>query len=144
MKAFQIVVLSLSGLALFYACSMRLFNPSGAVFLQSYFKSATNSLTDHIDLVNEIRGVGAVMLLGGIVALIGVLREDMRQIAFVVTSLIFAGVILGRSLSLIIDGMPPQNLLRAAIAEGVLAALNIFCLISSGMRGMHATSLSAQ
>ena len=129
MKIFQIVVLSLSGLALFYACSMRLISPSGAVFLQSYFENPTNSLTNHIDLANEIRGVGAVMLLGAILALIAVFSPDLKPSAFLVLCIILGGVVLGRSLSFILDGMPPADLLRAAVGEGVLAALNIFCLV---------------
>ncbi|MEL6804279.1 MAG: DUF4345 domain-containing protein [Bacteroidota bacterium] len=131
MKIFQIVVLVLSGLALFYACSMRLIKPSGAVFLQSYFEDPANSLESHVDLANEIRGVGAVMLLGGLIALLGAFRPDFQQTAFVVTTLIFAGVILGRSISWIFDGAPPVNLIRAAIAEAVLAVLNAYCMVGT-------------
>lgn len=128
MKIFQIVVLSLSGLALLYACSLRLFNPEGAVFLQTYFENPANSLETHVDLINEIRGVGAVMLLGGIIALLGTLKADFRLSAFVVLTVILGGVVLGRSLSFMIDGIPHANLIRAAIVEGVLAMLNVFCL----------------
>jgi len=128
MKTFNIVVLSLSGLALFYACSMRLVTPSSAVFLQTYFQNPANSLTSHIDLVNEIRGVGAVMMLGGIVAFLGIRKESFRQSAFVVLAVIFGGVLLGRFTSILIDGMPPADLMRAAVAEGVLTVLNMVCL----------------
>ncbi len=130
MKIFKIIVLTLSGLALFYACSMRLINPTEAVFLQTYLENPENSLDIYIDLVNEIRGVGAVMFLGGIIALLGIIRSDFRLTSFVVAAIIFGGVISGRSLSLFIDGIPNENLIRAAIAEGVLAALNIFCLVN--------------
>ena len=130
MKIFQIVVLVLSGLALFYASSMRLINPSEAVFLQTYFEAPENSLETNIDLVSEIRGVGAVMLLGGVVALIGVIRVDFRVTSFVVATVIFGGVVLGRALSLFIDGIPNADLIRAATAEMVLTTLNVFCLIS--------------
>lgn len=128
-EIFKIVVLSLSGLALLYACSMRLINPTQAVFLETYLVYPDNSLETNIDLVNEIRGVGAVMLLGAIIALLGTIRADFRLTAFVVAVVIFGGVVLGRSISLFIDGIPNQNLVRATIAEIVLATLNIFCLI---------------
>ncbi|MEO1287703.1 MAG: DUF4345 domain-containing protein [Chloroflexota bacterium] len=130
MEIFKVVVLFLSGLALFYACSMRLINPTNAIFLQTYFESPENSLATDIDLVNEIRGVGAVMLLGGIVALLGAIRADVRLTSFVVVTIIFSGVVLGRSYSLFIDGIPSENLIRAAIAEVVLSVLNIVCLIT--------------
>lgn len=135
MKNFKIVVLVLSGLALFYASSSRLINPAAAVFLQTFFENSVNSLATDVDLVNEIRGVGAVMLLGGIVAIWGAVRADFRQTAFVVTAVIFGGVILGRSISLLIDGVPNANLMRAAVIEAVLAALNVFSLAHILIRG---------
>ena len=132
MKIFKIVVLTLSGLALFYACSMRLINPTRAVFLQTYFENTANSQVINIDLLSEIRGVGSVMFFGAIIAFIGAIRADFRLTSFVVVTLIFGGVVFGRSLSLIIDGMPNEDLIRATTAEIVLAALNMFCLLQKG------------
>ena len=129
MEIFKIVVLSLSGLALLYACSMRLINPTQAVFLETYLEYPENSLETNIDLVNEIRGVGVVMFLGGIIAFFGTIRADFRLTAFIVVTVIFGGVVLGRSLSFFIDGIPNENLIRAAIVEVVLSVLNVFCLI---------------
>jgi len=127
MKIFQIVVLCLSGLALLYACSMRLINPTHAVFLETYLEE--NTLESDIVLINEIRGVGAVMLLGAIVAFLGAIRAEFQQTAFVVVTVIFGGVVLGRSFSLFIDGIPNPNLMRVAIIEIVLGVLNVVCLI---------------
>ncbi|MEM7114882.1 MAG: DUF4345 domain-containing protein [Chloroflexota bacterium] len=130
MKNFKIIVLVLSALALFYASSSRFINPTGAVFLQTFFENPENSLETAVDLVNEIRGVGAVLFLGGIVALFGAIRADSRQTSFVVTTVIFGGIVIGRSLSFFMDGIPNQDLIRVAITEGVLAVLNIFCLVN--------------
>ncbi len=135
MKIFQVVILVLLGLALLYACSSRLINPANAVFLETYLANPANSLETDIDLVNEIRGVGAVMLLGAIVAFLGAIREDFRFTAFVVITVIFGGVVLGRSLSFFIDGIPNENLMRAAIIEIALGLLNVFCLIRIMMTG---------
>ena len=129
MKIFNVIVLVLSGLALFYASATRLINPAGAIFLQTFFENPENSLEIATDLVNEIRGMGAVLFLGGINALLGAIRGDFRKTSFVVTSIIFGGVVLGRSLSFFIDGNPNQDLIRVAMIEGVLAALNVFCLV---------------
>lgn len=129
MKIFKIIVLVLSGLALFYASSSRLINPAGAVFLQTFFENPENSLTTAVDLVNEIRGVGAVLLLGGIISLIGAFRTSFTQTSFVVTTVIFGGIVIGRSLSFLIDGIPNQDLIRVAVVEAVLAILNVYCLI---------------
>ncbi|MFK7804868.1 MAG: DUF4345 domain-containing protein [Anaerolineae bacterium] len=129
MKIFNVIVLVLSGLALFYASATRLINPAGAVFLQTFFENSENSLEIATDLVNEIRGVGAVLFLGGIIALLGAIRGDFRKTSFVVTSIIFGGVVIGRSISFFIDGNPNQDLIRVAMIEGVLAALNVFCFV---------------
>ncbi|MEM7133626.1 MAG: DUF4345 domain-containing protein [Chloroflexota bacterium] len=129
MNIFKIAVLVLSGLGLFYASSSRLINPTEAVFLQTFFENPENSLEVAINLVNEIRGVGAVLFLGGIIALLGAIRADFRHTSFVVTTVIFGGIVLGRSLSFFIDGIPSQDLIRVAITEGVLGALNVFCLV---------------
>ena len=131
MKIFNIVVLALSGLALFYACSMRLINPSKGVFLQSYFENSANNLATHSDLANEIRGVGAVMLLGGVVAFLGIIRPDLQFTSFLVLTVIFGGVILGRIFSFFMDGIPHNNLLSAAMAEGILAVLNVIGLANT-------------
>lgn len=130
MKIFKIVVLSLSSLALFYASSTRLINPTEAVFLQTYFVNPANSLATNVDLVNEIRGVGAVIFLGGVMAVFGAIRADFRRTSFGVATVIFGGVVLGRLVSLFFDGIPSQNMIRVAVVEGVLGVLNILGLVS--------------
>ncbi|MEM7332332.1 MAG: DUF4345 domain-containing protein [Chloroflexota bacterium] len=139
MKNLKVIVLILSGLALFYASSSRLINPTGAVFLQIFFENPENSLETAVDLVNEIRGVGAVLLLGGIVALLGARRADFRPTSFVVTTVIFGGIILGRTLSFIIDGVPNPDLIRVAIIEMVIGVLNIFCFVQIWAQGRQSS-----
>ena len=126
MKTFSNIVLALSGLALFYVCTMRLIDPSAAVFLHTYFADASNALT--IEMASEIRGIGAEMLLGGIVAFVGIFMPRFKVTAFVVLCVMFGGVVLGRSVSLIVDGVPDASLERPATHEAILAALNVFCL----------------
>ena len=135
MRTFKIAILALSGLSLFYASSSRFINPTDAVFLQTYLENTGNGLEIDINLVNETRGIGAVLLLGGIIALIGAIKADFRPTSFVVTTVIFGGIVIGRSLSFFIDGMPYQDLIRVAVIEGVLGTLNVFCLISIFTRG---------
>ena len=129
MKNFKIIVLLLSGLALFYASWSRLISPTTAVFLQTFFENPDNSLDVTIDLANEVRGVGAVLFLGGIAALVGTRSENLRLTSFVVTTVVFGGIVIGRSLSIFIDGIPPSDLVRVAVIEGVLSLLNLFCLV---------------
>ena len=130
METFEILVLSLSGLALFYASSMRLIYPVKAHFLQTYLAKPHNDLNRDQDLVNEIRGVGAVMLLAGIIILLGTVVPNLRTISFVVATTIFLGVALGRLISFGLDGPPSPAVVRGTSAEMLLSTLNIFCLTS--------------
>ncbi len=131
MNIFKIVVLALSGLALVYASSMRLIHPTKAIFLKTYLENPENTLEKDIDLANEIRGMGSVLLLGGIITLLGIILPDLRKTSFVVASVIFVGVVSGRLISLGVEGIPNPEIVRATMVEGVLGALNIVCLVNS-------------
>ena len=122
MRSFTNVVLALSGLALFYACTMRLIDPSAVVFLQGSGNAPT------IEMANEIRGMGAGMLLAGIVALLGIFMPRLKVTTFVIFSVMFVGMVSGRSVSLVLDGVPDENIFRALYFETILAVLNVSCL----------------
>ena len=125
MKIFNNIVLALSGLALFYMSTMRLFDPSAVVFLQS-IADPSSVLT--IEMANEIRAMGAENVLGGIVAFLGIFIPRFRFTAFVVLSVIFVGAALGRSVSLVVDDVPDENIFRAFHHQAILGVLNVFCL----------------
>ena len=125
MRTFSNIVLALSGLALFYMSTMRLFDPSAVVFLQGIADPST-VLT--IEMANEIRAMGAENVLGGIVAFLGIFIPRFRFTALVVLSVIFVSAALGRSVSLVVDGVPDENIFRAFHHQAILAALNVFCL----------------
>ena len=129
MESIKIVVLIFSGLALFYASSTRLIKPTKANFLKAYLENHTNELENDIDLVNEIRGVGAVMLLGGIIILLGTIVPNLRQTAFIVAIVILFGVVIGRLISFGIDGQPNEAVIKVMAVEFILGLLNIFCLV---------------
>ncbi len=126
MNTFNNIVLALSGLALFYVCTMRLMDPSAAVFLQTYLEGSGQTITT--EMASEIRGIGAEMVLGGIVAFLGIFIARFQVTSFVVLSVIFVGIVLGRSVSLVVDVIPDESLLRPTTVEAVLAGLNVFCL----------------
>ncbi|MEM0995494.1 MAG: DUF4345 domain-containing protein [Bacteroidota bacterium] len=134
MEIFEIVALSLSGLALFYASSMRLFRPVSAQFLLTYHAKPNNDLKQDTDLVNEIRGIGAVMFLGGIAILLGTVLPELRPGSFLVAVVIYVGVVTGRLVSLVLDAPPSAKVVRATLAELLLGGLNVFCLVETWVR----------
>ena len=129
METFNIVGLTLSGLVLLYATSMRLFKPRKVNFLQTYLSNPANNLEPDTDLLNETRGVGAVMFLGGITLLLGAILPEFRATSFVVAIVIFGGVAVGRLLSIVSDGRPSNAIFTGLVVEFTFSLLNIVCLV---------------
>lgn len=121
------VVLCASALALVYASMSRLFYPRKAVFLKGLSQKSDGMLD--INLRNEIRAIGAVLILGAIVIVFGVFLEEVRNPSMIVSTLIFTGIALGRGFSAVVDGIPSAEIIQIIIAESIISGLNIWCLI---------------
>jgi len=125
MGIFNIIVLAISGLLLFGVGALRLGNP-----IKNYAKNSGIELANDINLLNEVRGVGSLMLCGGIIILLGILIPKLTVTSFVVAILIFIGFAIGRILSMGLDGKPKKLLNQGLIFELVLGGLNIFGLVN--------------
>lgn len=125
MNIINIVTLSLSGLLLFAVGVLRLSNP-----IKNYSKNSGIQLDNEANLLNEIRGVSSVMLFGGIITLLGTIIPSLTITSFVVASLIFIGFLIGRLLSIRLDGKPNKQITQGIISELVLGAANVFCLVN--------------
>lgn len=126
MEIIKIVILSLSGLMLFFVGAMRLSNP-----IKTYLKNSGINLANDVNLLNEMRGVSAVMLFGGIIILLGTIIPKLMISSFVVATLIFIGFAIGRMLSHLLDGKPNKMLVQGLIFELIFGAANVFCLVNA-------------
>ena len=126
MEIIKIVILSLSGLMLLFVGTMRLSNP-----IKTYLKNSGIELSKDVDLLNEMRGVSAVMLCSGILILLGTFLTQFTFTSFVVAILIFVGFAIGRMTSMGVDGKPNKQLIQGLVFELVLGSLNIFGLFTS-------------
>lgn len=126
METVNIVTLSLSGLLLLFVGTMRLLNP-----IKAYSKNSGINLEHDVNLLNEMRGVSALMLFGGILILLGILLPELTISSFIVAILIFIGFAIGRTLSFGLDGKPNKQIVQGLVSELVLGAANIFCLINA-------------
>ena len=124
MEIINIVVVSLSSLLLVFVGVSRLFNP-----IKTYAKSSGIQLPNDVNLLNEIRGVSAVMLCGGILTALGILVPEFILTSHAVAALIFLGFAIGRVTSIASDGKPNKQLAQGIIFEFILGGANIFCLI---------------
>lgn len=129
MRYFETGILAVSALALLYACFSRLIIPTEAVFLRTLLSVPDVTLADHPSLASEVRGVGAVMLIGAIIGLVGILKVTFRGTSFIVLSTIFVGIAVGRSTSILIDGLPEAELLLVLAIEILIAAALVLCSI---------------
>lgn len=124
METIRIVILSLSSLMLVFVGIMRLSNP-----IKTYLKNSGIKLENDASLLNELRGVGAVMLCAGIIILLGTVIEKLTFTSHFIASLIFVGFAIGRLISLKVDGKPSTQITQGILFELVFGAANVFCLI---------------
>ena len=130
MEIFKIVVLSLSGLLLVYAGSMRLFRPIKSFCLKTYMENPGLTLEGEVDIFNEMRGAGSSLALSGIIILLGTIMPNFRLASFVIAITVFLGFTIGRLLSSSLDGKPNENLVQGLYSEIILGTLNLICLVT--------------
>ncbi len=124
MEIIKIVILSLSSLLLIFVGLMRLSNP-----MKTYLKNSGITLSKDASLLNEIRGMSAVMLSAGIFILLGIVITSFSFTSHVVAALIFLGFAIGRLISLKADGTPSKQITQGIVFELVLGTANVFCLV---------------
>lgn len=124
MEIINIITLSLSGLLLTVVGTLRLTDP-----IKNYAKNSGIQLPNDVYLLNEIRGVSSLMLIGGILILSGIFLSELTTSSLLIASLIFLGFAIGRVLSIVIDGKPNQQIITGLITELVLGVANIICFI---------------
>ncbi len=126
MEIIKIVILSLSALLLLVVGATRLGNP-----IKAYLKNSGITLANNVDLLNEMRGVSAVMLCGGVLTALGTVVPSLTFTSFVVASLLFLGFALGRVISMAADGRPNKQIIQGIWFEVVLGAANVFGLVNT-------------
>lgn len=125
MEIVKTIILSLSGLMLLFVGLMRLTNP-----IKTYLKSSGIKLNNDVDLLNEVRGVSAVMLCAGIVILLGIIFSELTYTSFMVGTLVFIGFAIGRIISLLSDGKPNKQIIQGIVFEIILGGANLFGMLS--------------
>ncbi|WP_196888195.1 DUF4345 domain-containing protein [Aureivirga sp. CE67] len=124
MEIFKIITLSLSGILLTFVGLSRLVNP-----LKTYYKNSGISLHKDTNLLNEIRGLSAVMFLSGLLILLGIFLPKFTFTSFIIAILIFIGFAIGRVFSMNSDGKPNKQIMQGIFSEIILGGLNISYLI---------------
>ncbi len=117
------VILFLCGAAVLVAGSIALFSPVGF--------TARNGidLGDNLSLFNDYRSMGGLLAGTGIVILLGIIHKGMTFTSTVVAAVVLSVFSIGRILSIVMDGMPADGIVKATVVETVLSLLAIFALV---------------
>ncbi len=100
----------------------RLLNP-----IKTYAKNSGIQLSNDVNLLNEMRGVSALMLCSAIIILLGIFLPSLTFSSLLVASLIFLGFALGRLVSYGKDGKPGKEIMTGLVTEFILGGANIIC-----------------
>ncbi len=81
-------------------------------------------------MLSEVRGMSALMSLGGIIILLEPIIPELTITSFFVAILLFGGYAIGRLISLGIDGKPNKMIIIGLVSEVVFCSLNTFGLVN--------------
>ncbi|MCR9290521.1 MAG: DUF4345 domain-containing protein [Bacteroidetes bacterium] len=115
MEIIKIVILSLSALLLLFVGASRLIKP-----IKTYLNNSGIKIENDVNLLNEIRGVSALMLSGGVIVSLGIFFPSLTFTSFVIGALIFLGFFIGRLISMAVDGKPNKQITQGIMFEFVL------------------------
>lgn len=82
-------------------------------------------IAGQISVLNDTRAFGAFLLTFGILSILGGFLKGLRYTSSLVITLLFLSLGVGRALSLSLDGMPVDGLVKATILEFVLGIIGL-------------------
>jgi hypothetical protein len=128
MTIFSMIVLGLTGLMLTLVGLMRIFKPAGSYCLQTYAEVPGADVAADADMFSEMRGMGVVTMLIGLVLLAGLGLPEARITGHTVGAVFFGGYAIGRIFSFGADGKPNKDLVNGLGAEVLFGVLHTVAL----------------
>lgn len=122
-------ILFVCGLILILVGGSGLFGP------ESFTSRNGIDISENLSLFNDYRTFGSLMFGSGLIIMLGVFHSRMAFTSSVVAAVMFTIMTFGRALSIVIDGVPAEGLVRATVVEGILAAVAIFALAKYREKG---------
>ena len=86
-------------------------------------------ISGQITLLNDYRGSGGVILGSGILIMLGVFYSKMRYTSTLLASVLYISFAIGRAISIAMDGMPAEGLVKATVVELIVGFAATFALI---------------
>ncbi|WP_168796329.1 DUF4345 family protein [Flagellimonas onchidii] len=98
--------------------------------IKNYAKNSGITIANDVDLLNEVRGTSAVMLIGAIVVLLGIFIPMFTFTSHIIAILLFLGFAVGRFVSIAADGQPNKKIKQGIVFELVLGTANVVYLVA--------------
>jgi len=117
------VILFLAGLLILVVGSATLFFPV------EFSAKHGVILAQDVSLFNDIRGLGGLMLGSGLLIISGAFVKQMRFTSAMVGSVIYLTFAMARVVSIVLDGVPAEGLIKATVIETVMGLLVLVALI---------------
>ena len=100
------------------------------LFIPVAFHATTGiELGNDTNLLNEIRAPAGALLASGILIITGAFVERLTFTSTVVATLLYLSYGLSRILSMVIDGMPAEELVQVAVLEIIIGLVCVFSLV---------------
>ena len=98
----------------------------------AFYASYGIELAGNTNLTNELKAPAGVLFIAGLIMLAGLFRERWTAISLTTAAAIYLPYGLSRVLSMVVDGVPNDGLVAAAIFEIVVGAVCLAALVPSG------------
>jgi len=99
----------------------------GVLFMpHAFHASAGIVLGDDVNLLNEMRSSGGMLLASGLFILFGAIRASMAFFALIISTTLYLSYGLSRVVSIVADGIPDGSMLQILVSElliGMLCAI---------------------
>lgn len=117
-KALKLFLI-ISGLLLTFIGGATLFAP---VAMKA---SAGIDISNNISIINDIRATSALILVIALITLLGAFVKKLTFTSSLISFLLFLSLGIGRSMSILIDGLPVDGLIKATGLEFILGIIGL-------------------
>lgn len=103
----------------------------GATLIAPVYMKASGGIdiAGHINVLNDIRGFSALILVFALMIVLGVFNKKLTYTSTLISLLLFLSLGVGRLISIVLDGMPVDGLVKATGLEFVLGIIGLILLI---------------
>lgn len=119
------IYLAISGLLLTVIGTLTAFNP-----IQIKADEGIH-IANNASALNDVRSFGMLLLATAVFLIIGAFRDSLRKSAAVSSLILFLSLAAGRTLSLLLDGMPSDGMVKATGLEAILGLAGLIIFLSS-------------